>query len=194
MILTGLKQTAVRYMIAGIISGLIIFSALVAGKYERNLRETIQRFELIERNAAKIRQVNVNMDMIMDKVDRILPPNYYSTSNNEYLLLALDTIKSNIKGAEVALTGGGTGFEEKAGELSLSVNVKIPVKDYVLLVNQIGELQASRFPNFYIKSIIFDRASGVNASPALQQSAIICSITGYLGIPSEKKKEGRKHG
>lgn len=193
MIFTGLRQTAARYMIAGIISGLIIFSALVAGKYERNLRETMQRFELIEKNAVKIRQANVNMDMTMDGIDRMLPPNYYSTSNKEYLLLALDTLKANIKDAEIALTGAGTGFEEKAGELSLSVNIKIPVKDYVLLVNQIGELQALRFPNFYIKSIILE-TSVANASPALQQSAIICSIAGYLGIPSEKKKEGRKHG
>lgn len=180
MIYTGLKKTVTFHLISGIILSAIVISVISLSRYENSLLDAISKFELIKTNILKMRQAIANMDSTVRKVNSLLPSGYYSKSHRELMLLALDDIKTSFKGSEITVTN----FDEKAGEISLPVGIKIPVDDYVILVNKIGYLQSMKFPQFIIKNILIERGTG-----ALGAVIVICNIEGSLRMPVEKLKK-----
>lgn len=196
---TELERPVKKHMWTGIILSLVVALSLLLAKYEKNLSETIGKFEIIRTNTAKMKEATEKMSMAMNFVTTKLPSGYYSRSHREFLLLALDDIKTTLKNSDVTITG----FDEKPGELSLPLNISVPVADYTVLVNQIGYLQSLKFPHFTIRRISIEKSSGGSSGSGVPQTAqhpvsetasgvIICKIEGALKMPSEKLRDGKR--
>jgi len=80
-----------------------------------------------------------------------------------------------IKGADITVTN----FADKAGEITLPVNIRIPVDDYAVLVNNIGYLQSLNFPYLAVNNIVIVKVGGPSG-------AIICKIDGSLRMPGKE--------
>lgn len=174
MISAELKRAAIYHLISGTILSMTILLAIVLNKYEKSLLDTIGRFEHIQMNTIKLHQFSADADLIMRRINDMLPADYASRTHREILLLALDDIKMAFSGSSIIVTN----FEEKAGELSLPVSIKFPVNDYTLLVNKIGYLQSLKFPYFTVKSLTIEKAT--------DKEAIISTIEGALKMPVER--------
>lgn len=174
MIYSELERTITRHLVAGITLSVIIFSVIALGKYKNSLLDATSRSELIRINALKMKENTIHMDSVIKRMNSLLPHDYYSKSHRELLLLALDNIKMTIKGSVITVTN----FDEKADEITLPVNISIPVDDYVSLVNNIGYLQSMRFPHFVIKNVVMERAA--------DSGTIICRIDGLLKMPGKE--------
>lgn len=179
MIYGELKRPVTFHLIAGIVLSAIIVSVIVLAKYEKSLSDTTKRSGLIRTNALKVEQAVIDTDSAMRKIDGLLPSYYHSRSHKEIMLLALDGIKTAIKGADITVTN----FDERGGEIILPVNISIPVDSYLHLVSNIGYLQSMNFPFFAIKNIVIEKAAGKPSD------AILCKIEGSLRMPAKKVKE-----
>jgi len=175
MIYSELKRTVTLHLIAGITLGIIIVSVTLLTKYEYSLLDTIRKFELIRINALRMKQTAMDIDSVIKGINNLLPPYYYSKSHKEGILLALDDIKMNIKGANITITD----FAPKEGEITLPLNISIPVDDYAVLVNNIGYLQSLNFPYLAVNNIVIVKAGGPSG-------AIICKIDGSLRMPGKE--------
>jgi len=176
MIYSELKRTVTLHLIAGITLGIIIVSVTLLTKYEYSLLDTIRKFELIRINALRMKQTAMDIDSVIKGINNLLPPYYYSKSHKEGILLALDDIKMNIKGANITITD----FAPKEGEITLPLNISIPVDDYAVLVNNIGYLQSLNFPYLAINNIVIAKAGGPSGA------IIICKIDGSLRMPGKE--------
>jgi len=175
MIYSELKRTITFHLIAGITLSIIIVSVTILTKYENSLLDTIRKFELVRISALEMKQTSMDIDSVIKEINNLLPPYYYPKSHRASMLLALDAIKMTIKGADITVTN----FDEKEGEITLPVNISIPVDDYAVLVNNIGYLQSLNFPHFAINNIIIAKAG----EPV---GAIICRIDGLLRMPGKE--------
>ncbi|MEW6162907.1 MAG: hypothetical protein AB1606_06315 [Nitrospirota bacterium] len=175
MIYSELKRTITFHLIAGITLSIIIVSVTLLTKYENSLLDTIRKFELIRINALRMKQTIMDIDSVIKWINNLLPPYYYSKSHKESMLLALDNIKMTIKGADITVTN----FGDKAGEITLPVNISIPVDDYAVLVNNVGYLQSLNFPYLVVNNIVIAKAGG-------SSGAIICKIDGSLRMPGKE--------
>ena len=176
MIYSELKRTVTLHLIAGITLGIIIVSVTLLTKYEYSLLDTIRKFELIRINALRMKQTAMDIDSVIKGINNLLPPYYYSKSHKEGILLALDDIKMNIKGANITITD----FAPKEGEITLPLNISIPVDDYAVLVNNIGYLQSLNFPYLAINNIVIAKAGGPSGA------IIICKIDGSLRMSGKE--------
>jgi len=176
MIYSELKRTVTLHLIAGITLGIIIVSVTLLTKYEYSLLDTIRKFELIRINALRMKQTAMDIDSVIKGINNLLPPYYYSKSHKEGILLALDDIKMNIKGANITITD----FAPKEGEITLPLNISIPVDDYAVLVNNVGYLQSLNFPYLAINNIVIAKAGGPSGA------IIICKIDGSLRMPGKE--------
>jgi len=176
MIYSELKRTVTLHLIAGITLGIIIVSVTLLTKYENSLLDTIRKLELIRINALRMKQTAMDIDSVIKGINNLLPPYYYSKSHKEGILLALDAIKMTIKGADITVTN----FADKAGEITLPVNIRIPVDDYAVLVNNVGYLQSLNFPYLAINNIVIAKAGGPSGA------IIICKIDGSLRMSGKE--------
>ncbi|MFN3479875.1 MAG: hypothetical protein ACK415_05770 [Thermodesulfovibrionales bacterium] len=181
MIYTELRKAVTHHLIAGAIISATIFFAGVLSRYESSLLDAIGKFELIQINTAKLNQSTAEIDSVKKKITAMLPPNYASKTHRELILLTLDDIKMTLKGSEITVTD----FDNKAGDLSLQVNIKIPVDNYAALVNRIGYLQSLRFPHFAIKNMTIEKASD-------KEGVIISKIEGLLKMPLEELRTAKR--
>ncbi|GAB4416307.1 MAG: hypothetical protein OHK0032_12380 [Thermodesulfovibrionales bacterium] len=180
MIYAELRKTVIHHLIAGAVLSATIIFAIVLNRYESSLLDAIGRFELIRINTIRLKQSAAEMDSAMKRITSMLPPDYASKTHRELILLSLDDIKMTLKGGEITVTN----FEDKAGELSLQVNIKIPVDNYTVLVNRVGYLQSLRFPHFAIKNVTIEKAAD-------KEGAIISRIEGSLKMPVSKIQDSR---
>lgn len=181
MIYAELRKTVTHHLIAGAILSVTIIFATVLDRYESSLLDAIGRFELIRINTVRLKQSAVEIDSVKKKIAAMLPPDYASKTHRELILLALDDIKMTFKGSEITVTN----FEDKAGELSLPVNIKIPVDNYTVLVKRIGYLQSLRFPHFVIKNMTIEKASD-------KEGVIVSKIEGLLKMPLEELRTAKR--
>lgn len=178
MIYNELRKAVSYHLWAGIALSIVIISVSILGRYEKSLLQTMGRIEVVSINMQKMNQDIAQMDSLVKRINALLPSEYESKSHREIMLLALDDIRMNIKGAEIKVAS----FEDKEGELSLQANIVIPVSDWTLLVNEIRYLQSLRFPYFGIKNIVIEEKD-VSKTEA---GAPACKIEGYLKMPAEK--------
>lgn len=182
MIYTALKKHLSYYLITGIILSMVIISCISLRRYKDSLSDTVSKTGVIRINADNMKQAASGMDLTMERIRNVLPENYFSRSNREILLLALDAIKMNIKGSELSVTG----FNEGAGLISLPVNIRISPGDYTALVNDIGYLQSMNLPQFDIRNISIEKSADK------QYDSITCAVDGVLKMPAERLKGDRE--
>ena len=90
----------------------------------------------------------------------MLPRDFSGQSKQEYMLMALDDLKSKAGSSEITVAN----IEDKGADLQLSVVIRAPLKDYTSFVNFVGYLQSLKFPFFSITDIKIQRSDDQTAS------------------------------
>lgn len=179
MIYRELKKIIIYHLITGIIFSIILLFVLMLNKYGNSLADTVSRFELIKTNTLKMKHSAADIELRIKHIESLLPADFYTRSPHELIFLALDGIKTTIKGAEITVTN----FDERGGEIIIPVNISIPVDSYLQMVNNIGYVQSLNFPFFAIRNIVIEKATGKPSD------VIICNIEGSLRMPANGVKK-----
>jgi len=167
-----LKRTFLPYVLSGIILGLAIFSLIVINRYNDYLLKTLEVIKGI--NIDRVRSQMVRMDewrgYLKDlRLDATAP---YS----EILLFqTLDDIKTNIRGASITVTT----VEDAKGEKVLPVRLVVPVKNYKMLLDYVGYIEAFSIPRYKVSRFSISRGPGGD---------LILNIEGSLRMPSVEAK------
>lgn len=180
MIYERLKKVLTYYLLTGIVLGVVVISIALIGKYKENLAQSIDSFEKIRVNSTRMAKATEEKERIIREIKGLLPATYHSTSNEELLLSAIDSIKANIRGSDITITN----IENKGGELTLPVSIRTAFDSYGMLVDRVGYLQGLDYPHFRVEKIHIERSE--------EMGGLICNITGTFTIPAEKVEgEGR---
>jgi hypothetical protein len=166
-------------MLSGFILGLVILLVYFMNMYHKSVTTAVIKMNQVVANTLSMKQSIDDIDSVMNRVINLLPKNYSEKSHKELLLFALDDIKTLFKGGEITITG----FEEKAGELLLAINIKTPVTNYKNVVKDVEYLQNLRFPSFHIKAMVIEKTADKQ-----KDDLLICKIEGALKIPAGKLK------
>ena len=180
MISERLKKNLIYYLLTGIVLGVVVIAVVLIGKYEENLAQSIDSFERIRMNSIRMSKATEEKERIIRDIKELLPARYHSTSNEELLLSAIDSIKANIRGCDITIAN----IEKKGGELTLPVSIRISSDSYGMLVDRVGFLQGLTYPHFRVESILIERSE--------EMGGLICKISGAFTIPAEKV-EGERH-
>ena len=180
MIYERLKKVLNFYLLTGIFLVIVIVSISLIRKYETNLLQSMNSFEIIKMNSDAMAKATSDKDKIITTIKSRLPADYYSKSNEELLLSAVDDVKANIKGCDIRV-----GNIEQGGDmLSLSVNIKASFDNYSMLVNKVGYLQEMTLPGFKVENILIERSEEIGD--------LVCKINGSFIMPAERVEgEGR---
>jgi len=179
MIQILLKRYFLWYMLSGFILGLVILLVYFMNMYHKSVTTAVIKMNQVVANTSSMRQSIDDMDSVIKMVINLLPKNYSEKSHKELLLYTLDDIKTLFKGGEITITG----FEEKAGELVLAINIKTPVTNYKNFVKDLEYLQNLRFPSFHMKSMLIEKVTDKQ-----KDELLTCKIEGILKIPAGKLK------
>ena len=175
-----LKKILSYYLLTGIVLGGLVIAIALMGKYEENLAHSVDSFEKIRINSIRMAKATEEKERIIRDINGLLPARYDSTSNEELLLSAIDSIKANIRGCDITVVN----IEKKGGELTLPVSIRISFDSYGMLVDRVGYLQGLTYPYFRVESILIERSE--------EMGGLICKITGAFTMPAEKvESEGR---
>ncbi len=174
MIYERLKKILSYYLLTGIVLGVVVIAIALIGKYEENLAHSIDRFEKIRMNSIRMAKATEEKERIIRDIKGLLPATYHSTSNEELLLSAIDSIKGNIRGSDITVAN----IENKGGELTLPVSISISFDSYGMLVDRVGYLQSLTYPHLRVEKIHIERSEEVGG--------LICRITGAFTMPAEK--------
>lgn len=177
MTYANLGKTTIYHLLAGIALSIVLIVVLALYRYERSLLAHSKRIEAVRMNTLKLNEETAALEALKKKIDVMLPSEYNFKSHRELMLLALDSVKANIKVSEVKVEN----FEETGGELSLRTNLTIPVNDWNILLKDLHYLQAQRLPAFHIKSLLI-KAVGAESSGGLP----VCTLEGSLKLPLER--------
>jgi hypothetical protein len=114
------------------------------------------------------------MEMTSTKVQSMIPPNYKVEEMEGAILIAVDSIKIRMRGAELLLGN----FERKENEISLPITITGPIRDYTAFINALGYLQSLTSPFMFINSVSISKSSSET------KEAVNFDIRGVLKIQS----------
>jgi hypothetical protein len=170
MFYNEIKKAVLWHLLGGVVFSLILFAVIFFVRYEASLQSTVKKFEIQKGNYQKMKQATVDMEKVMGQIDDMMPENYYSKGHRELMLMMIGEIKDNLGNAEVKIID----FKEEGGEISLPVEIKLPVEDYTIMTESIAYIQSFKFPYFLFEDIKIIRE---------KSSDIICNIRGSVRMP-----------
>ncbi|MDO8281786.1 MAG: hypothetical protein Q7U10_04065 [Thermodesulfovibrionia bacterium] len=172
MFYNELKKAVMRHLIGGIVFAVILFVIIFGGRYGESLVGTVKLFEKQKENYKKMSDSVADLEKVMAQIDAMIPADYYSKTNREFILLSIGNIKSKLKYAEVKIDD----FKEEGGEISMPLEIHFPVDDYTVMTESIAYIQSLKFPYF-----IFD---GIEVARSKDNSEITCNIKGSIRLPA----------
>lgn len=177
-----LRKTAIYHLLAGLALSIVLVVVTALYRYERGLLADSKRIEAVRVSALKLKEETARLEALKKRIDVILPSEYNSKSHRELMLLALDSIRTNLEKSEVKVSN----FEEAGGELSLKTNLTIPVEDWNILLKKLyylQNIQTRGLPFFDIKNLVI-KTGGTEAAGGLP----VCTLEGSLKMPIERLK------
>lgn len=174
-----LKKNIIYYLIAGIVFSLFLFTAIILNKYEKHISDEINKTISVKIKIIEMNHKRADMESEIKYIESSLPSDFNKKAPQEFIFMALDDIKMTLPWSEV---GTANTIEEKDSELSLSVNIKVPVYNYTTLLNYIGYLESLKFPYYTIENVTITK---------LQQPPenVTCNIKGILRMPITSGKK-----
>jgi hypothetical protein len=150
-----LKRLFSYYILSGILFVLIISGGIVAKKYADSLYETTDKLQEFNIQYIKIIDAMVDIDKSIKIIKTLLPPDFDMNLPEEFILIALDDLKTRMGDANITISN----IEDKGNEVQLPVTIKSPLRDHTAMVNHIGYLQSLKFPFFAINGVKISKSS-----------------------------------
>ncbi len=176
-----LKRLFAYYIYAAAFFIVVLLLGLLTGEYARSLTETLSNLDKLRNSLFRISDFTGDMKKTITASGSVIPPNYFVDVPEKSLLISLDVLKATIPNTELIVSG----FTAKEGEVSLPVIIKGFVDDYSTFINNIGRLQAMKFPFFTINSLIMKKAAITAPGKKGEQQRIAYEMTGELRMPKE---------
>lgn len=167
-----LKKAVMGHLLGGIVFSIVLFLIIFFGRYGDSLVETVKQFEKQKQNYMLMSKSVTDLETTMDQIDAMIPEDYYSKGNREFILLTIGNIKSRLRYAEVKILD----FKDEGGEILMPIEINFPVDDYTVMTESIAYIQSFKFPYF-----IFD---GIEVNRSQDNSEITCSIKGSMRMPA----------
>jgi hypothetical protein len=171
-----LKRLLVYYITAGVLSACILSGIIILKKYEVSFSDTIKKLQTVKKNFARTGDIIKDMNLSAAAVRVVIPSDFMAKAPEDLIFIGLDDIKSRFGDAEISITN----LEYRGEEVSLPVNIKGGMKDYMTLVNNCGYLPSMSFPFFSINSMSLSQVQGKGSVSAAYE------ISGTLRISSRQ--------
>ena len=142
-------------------------------KYIESLYATLDKLQEFNIQYIKVRASVDDIEKSLTRLKSMMPRDFSGQSKQEYMLMALDDLKSKAGSSEITVAN----IEDKGADLQLSVVIRAPLKDYTSFVNFVGYLQSLKFPFFGITEINIKRSDDQTTS------ATSFEIKGALKFP-----------
>jgi len=148
------------YGLSGIIMLITLSGAMAMKKYVESLYATLDKLQEFIIQYIKVRASVDDIEKSLTRLKSMMPRDFSGQSKQEYMLMALDDLKSKAGSSEITVAN----IEDKGADLQLSVVIRAPLKDYTSFVNFVGYLQSLKFPFFSITDIKIQRSDDQTAS------------------------------
>lgn len=176
-----LRKTFLHYGLSGILFLFCVSGVIVMKKYTESLAVTLDRLQEFNIQYIKVRNAIDDMTDSVRMIKEHIPRDRTDQSTQEYILYALDDLKSKAGAAEIAIAN----IEDKGNDVQLPLSIKGPLRDYTRLVNYIGYLQSLKFPFFAITNVNI-RRDGDDAT-----GGVFFEIKGILKFPKSTSQSER---
>ncbi len=169
-----LKRLLIYYTISALFATVSISGAILSDRYITSLSNTLNQFQTLKINHIKMKGAVKEMETTSAKVQSMIQPNYKVEEMEGAILIAVDSIKSRMKGADIMLGN----FERKENEIALPVTITGAIRDYAAFINNLGYLQSLTSPFMFINSVSISKPSTET------KEAVNFDIRGVLKIQS----------
>lgn len=162
----------------------ILAVCVLAKEYAMSFDETSKNLERIRLGLVRIERATRDMQQSIVTVEQVIPLRLFAETPQRQLLAGLDDLKSSMKGSVINISDIST----KENKIILPISIKGFITDYSLFVNEVGKLQAMRFPFMTIQSIVIkkeDPVSGQGSGAQKKPQHIVYEITGELTTLSD---------
>jgi hypothetical protein len=176
-----LKKLFAYYLYAASVFIIILLLCLIEREYAGSLDETLNSLAKLRSSLIRISNFTADMKKTIAASGSVIPSHYFIDTPEKSLLVSLDTLKTTMPNSEITVSGSIT----KDGEVSLPVTIKGLVGDYSLFINNIGRLQAMKFPFFSIQSLIMKKAAITASEKKSEKQLVVYEIIGELRLPKE---------
>ncbi len=177
-----LRGLLVRMLIVGGAAAMLVFAALVLGRYNASLEQGAARLQAARTAGERIDRSARNMQANTVTLVSMLPASPLSPES--LLMLRLDDIKARFGSAEISVTA----IEQKGDELQIPVAITDTLRDYSQFVNNLTYLGSLRLPVFTTTSVAVERADGKS------KGAPKITIQGQLRVPKSLPATPRQGG
>lgn len=181
-----LKRLFTYYLYAASIFIIILLLCLIAGEYTRSLNETLNSLDKLRSGLFRISDFAADMKKTIASSNNIIPSHYFVDTPERSLLMSLDALKTTMPNTELVVSG----FVAKEGEMSLPVTIRGFVGDYSTFINNIGILQAMKFPFFSIQNLIMKKTAITGFEKKSEKQRVTYEIVGELRLPRETQTAG----
>ena len=181
-----LKKLLTYYLYAAFIFIVILLLGLITGEYARSLDETLNSLTKLRNSLIKISDFTGDMKKTIAASGKVIPANYFVDAPEKSLMMSLDTLKATMPNTVLAVSG----FAATEGEVNLPVTMKGFVDDFTTFVNNIGKLQAMKFPFFSINGLVMRKTAVMTSDKKSEQQRVAYEIAGELRLPKEAQAAG----
>lgn len=177
-----LKKHALYYLVFGILFSIVIVSNIAIGKYNKSLEDVAKKLKRVKVNLVKMEEASREMEELVSRVNKYVPPSFFEGSTEGELFSALDSLKKELNWSEVSATN----TVEKKNEILLPLKIAGPINSYPEVVNGAGYLRSMSFPFF--------KTSTVNLIRKVDKGGASVSfiIVGEMHMPKKGKLAGKK--
>ncbi len=167
------------YAAAAAVFVVILAICVLAREYTMSFDETARNLEKIRLGLVRIERATKDMHQSIATVEQAVPLRLFAETPQKQLLAGLDDLKNTMKSSVINISDIAT----KENRIVLPISIRGFMTDYSLFVNDIGKLQAMKFPFMTIQSIVIKKEDADSATGSGEQKKvrrIVYEITGEL--------------
>jgi hypothetical protein len=168
-----LHRLLVYYVLAGLFFLVSLASAVMVHKYSDSLADTVDKLLSLKVSLIKIKAAAGDVKRSTAFLKAAVPARFFDDPPERSILVGLDAVRIRMKGDEVTTSE----LLYKENEVNLPVMIRGNLRDYSNLVNNVGYLQAMRFPFFSIMSL------SIKKTGELEGQEVSYEIKGELKVP-----------
>lgn len=144
-----LKRQFFYFIATGLLFSAILTTGIVIKKYGDSLFELSAKLRPIKADLDRMKAAASDIERTISEAKAAMPPGLGLKSRETAIFNSLDELKSRFRDAQIS--AGDINFRDE--EFNLPVAVKASLRDYTVLVNDIGYLQSLRFPFFSVSAV-----------------------------------------
>lgn len=148
-----MKRLFICYAISGLLFVIILSGAVALNGYKTSVLDTLNKLHTVRANLAIMEGAINDMDITISEAERAIPHDLKIKTPERLIFTALDKLKARMYLAEIRVSP----IVINEVKVSLPVVIRAEMKNYTALVNNVGYLEALRFPFFSIDDISISR-------------------------------------